>query len=310
MTSTHAKPMNLQQLDHFLAVAETGSFSRAAERVHLTQPALSRSIASLEGELGGPLLDRLGRRNALTQLGERVAAHARRIRLELAELKDSATAIAGLQGGEVRVGLGPTPYEMLAASLMGHFVAAHPQVQVRITTGPSPAMFEGLRRRDVDALVVHRRTLPTWDDLDVTLLPALPLGFLCRVGHPLSSLDRIGFRQLAAYPLAGSAVSLTVDVRQELNRLFAREPHAGDLIHLQCDGVGALLELALSTDTVFFGVIEAGRRYLQAGALTVLETQPAIRLRSQFAHVVLRGAAQSPGQSVVRRHVEEAFGGR
>ena len=61
--------MNLQQLDHFLAVVETQSFSRAADKLHLTQPALSRSIQALEEELGGPLLER-GKNKTLTALGE------------------------------------------------------------------------------------------------------------------------------------------------------------------------------------------------------------------------------------------------
>ncbi|WP_307867184.1 LysR family transcriptional regulator [Variovorax sp. E3] len=64
--------MNLQQLDHLLALAETGSFSRASEKVHLTQPALSRSIQMLEQELGMPLVDRIGKRNELTPFGAMV----------------------------------------------------------------------------------------------------------------------------------------------------------------------------------------------------------------------------------------------
>ena len=71
--------MNLQQLEHLLALAETGSFSRASEKVHLTQPALSRSIQMLEQELGMPLIDRIGKRNELTPFGAMVLARARRI---------------------------------------------------------------------------------------------------------------------------------------------------------------------------------------------------------------------------------------
>ncbi|WP_281078529.1 LysR family transcriptional regulator, partial [Variovorax paradoxus] len=64
--------MNLQQLEHLLVLAETGSFSRASEKVHLTQPALSRSIQMLEQELGMPLIDRIGKRNELTPFGAMV----------------------------------------------------------------------------------------------------------------------------------------------------------------------------------------------------------------------------------------------
>ena len=71
--------MNLRQMEHLLALADSGSFSRAAESSHLTQSALSRSIQSLEEELGGALFDRIGKRNALTPLGHLAVQRARRV---------------------------------------------------------------------------------------------------------------------------------------------------------------------------------------------------------------------------------------
>ena len=71
--------MNIRHLEHLLAVAETGSFSRAAERAHITQSALSRSIQALEEDLGGLLVDRIGKRNELTALGQDVVARARSV---------------------------------------------------------------------------------------------------------------------------------------------------------------------------------------------------------------------------------------
>ena len=79
--------MNLKHLAHWLALAETGSFSRAAEKLHITQSALSRSIQVLEEELGGPLVDRVGKKNELTPLGLSVLEKARRIVHEAEELK-------------------------------------------------------------------------------------------------------------------------------------------------------------------------------------------------------------------------------
>ena len=64
--------MNLRHLEHWLALADTGSFSRAAEKLHITQSALSRSIQALEEDLGGPLVDRVGKKNELTPLGRSV----------------------------------------------------------------------------------------------------------------------------------------------------------------------------------------------------------------------------------------------
>jgi DNA-binding MarR family transcriptional regulator len=102
--------MNLRQLEHLLAVAETGSFSRAAERQHLTQPALSRSIQSLEDDLGARLIDRSGKRNELTPLGQAVAARARHIVLRsgrAAPQRRAAQARRSRAPSELALGSGP-----------------------------------------------------------------------------------------------------------------------------------------------------------------------------------------------------------
>ena len=98
--------MNLRQLEHLMALAEEGSFSRAAERMHLTQSALSRSLQGLEDELGARLIDRSGRRSTLTPLGEAVLARAQRIVLEAAEIERSAELLRQGEAGTIRVGLG------------------------------------------------------------------------------------------------------------------------------------------------------------------------------------------------------------
>ena len=82
--------MNLRHLEYLLAVADTGSFSRAAERCHITQSALSRSIQTLEDDFGARLIDRMGKRNELTPFGQTVASRARRMVLDAVELKRSA----------------------------------------------------------------------------------------------------------------------------------------------------------------------------------------------------------------------------
>ncbi len=102
--------MTLIQLRHFIALAELGSFSRAAEGLHLTQPALSRSIRALEDALGQPLFDRIGRRNELTAYGRALLARARQIVFDADELRGSGPRMRQGLAGRLRVGLGsPSP---------------------------------------------------------------------------------------------------------------------------------------------------------------------------------------------------------
>src|SRR2546427_5686677 len=80
--------MTLVQLRHLISVAQTGSFSRSAEAMHLTQPALSRSVRALEQELGIPLFDRIGRHSELTAFGREMLGRARALVAEADELRD------------------------------------------------------------------------------------------------------------------------------------------------------------------------------------------------------------------------------
>jgi len=132
------RPLNIRHLEHFLAVAETGSFSRAAEKLFLTQSALSRSIQSLEAEVDGLLLDRVGKRSELTPLGRQVAERARRIVLEASEIKRGADLMRQADAGVMRVGLGSGPGAILMTPLMCH-MASRPTCASAPSTSCLPA---------------------------------------------------------------------------------------------------------------------------------------------------------------------------
>ena len=110
--------MNIKHLEHLLALADTGSFSRAAEKLFITQSALSRSIQNLEEELGGLLLDRIGKRNELTPLGLDVVSRARHIVRDAAELRHNAKLLQGEGSVSISVGLGSGPAALLMVPLL------------------------------------------------------------------------------------------------------------------------------------------------------------------------------------------------
>ena len=145
--------MNIRSLEHLLALAETGSFSKAAERCFLTQSALSRSIQTLESDLGGKLLDRIGKRNELTPLGQQVVERSRGIVRDAAELKRSAELLQD-GAGLIRVGLGSGPGALLMQPLMRLAAEQYPRVRVSITRGPTELQLVQLRARQLDAMVV------------------------------------------------------------------------------------------------------------------------------------------------------------
>src|ERR1700686_557738 len=100
--------MELHQLRYFSAVADTGSFSRGAEKCHVSQPSLSQQILKLESDLGGRLFDRLGRSVRLTDLGEAFLPRARSVLHELSSAKDELTERLQSEAGPVVIGAIPT----------------------------------------------------------------------------------------------------------------------------------------------------------------------------------------------------------
>ena len=295
--------MNLRQLAHLTALAEQGSFSRAAERLHLTQSALSRSLQTLEDELGARLIDRAGKRSTLTPLGEAVLARARRITLEAAEIQRSAELLRQGEAGTIRVGLGSGPGALLMTPLLSHVAARYPEVRVAIARGSTELQVHQLRQRELDALVIDARRIAPAADLVIEPLTELRGGFVCRAAHPLAQRDDVTFDELMRYPVA------TTPLSDEVARIFVAHYGPGAdparMAALVCEDVGSLLDAVRQTDAVFLGVVAAARAGIEAGRLTELRMAPSFTGGARFAYVRLAGRTEAPVMQVLRRFVAE-----
>ncbi|WP_423459476.1 LysR family transcriptional regulator [Ottowia sp. VDI28] len=295
--------MNLQQLTHFVALAETRSFSRASESVHITQSALSRSIQLLEQELGLPLVSRIGKSNELTPFGTQVLARVRHIVQEAGELKRAATLLAYGATGPINLGMGSAPGALFAAPLMTHLLRAHPKIQLRLLGGSPDLQISQLRARQTDGLLITYRALPPAEDLQVDVLPALRSGFICRAGHPLAQSSKLRFEDLRAYPLVCTQAS--DDAARTLLERYGEQAHLKPWIQAASEDVGALLRTVAATDAVFLGVVAAASAQISEGSLHELLLTPSAKLQAQFAFVTLKGRAESPALQVVRQFCQE-----
>ena len=295
--------MNLRQLEHLITLGDIGSFTRAAERLHVTQSALSRSIQALEAELGAPLFDRVGKRSELTPLGQAVAARARRIGLEAAEIQRSAELLRQGEAGNIRVGLGSGPGALLMTPLLTHVAAHYPQVRVAIARGSTELQVAQLRQRELDALVVDARRISYASDLVIEPLTELRGGFVSRAGHPLAQLASVSFAQLMAYPVA--TTPLSDEVARMLVAHYGPGADPARMAALVCEDVGSLLDAVAETDAVFLGVIAAARSGIEAGRLAELRMAPPLAGGARFAYVRLAGRTEAPVMQVLRRFVVE-----
>lgn len=295
--------MNLKHLEHFLALAATASFSRAAEQLHLTQPALSRSIAALEDELGGKLMDRVGKRNHLTPLGGAVVERAKRISLEASELKRSAELLQSGGGGAIRVGMGSGSGALLMTPLLQYAAQRHPAVRVSITRGSTELQLLQLRTRELDALIVDVRRIAPAPDLTLEHVAELRAGFICRAKHPLRRRAQVRFDDLLAYPVASTPLS------DEIARLLVARygPRAApaQMVSLHCEDVTSLIDAVAATDAIFLGVVAAARDGIAARKLAELNVTPALKAGARFAYVTLTGRTEAPVMAVLRKFVAE-----
>ncbi|HWC83631.1 MAG TPA: LysR substrate-binding domain-containing protein [Pseudonocardiaceae bacterium] len=146
--------MELRQLVYFLAVAEEGSFTRAALRVHVAQPGVSAQIRRLERELGQELLDRSGRAVRLTEAGAAVLPYARAALEAVSGARQAVDELRGLVRGRVAVGMVTAGPGFWVPGLLADFHRAHPGVEITLSEANSDQLAESVRTGTLDLAVL------------------------------------------------------------------------------------------------------------------------------------------------------------
>jgi len=190
--------MELHQLRYFCAVAETGSFSRAAEQSHVSQPSLSQQILKLENELGARLFDRLGRSVRLTDLGSAFLPHARAVLRELEAARGDVVERKDSLSGTVVIGVIPTVAPYLLPPLLTSYSRKYPQVRLNVVEEITPILLDRLRAGSIDvailALPIRGHEFEAFPILTERLFAALPRK------HKLASRASLALKDLRAEP--------------------------------------------------------------------------------------------------------------
>jgi DNA-binding transcriptional LysR family regulator len=285
--------MTLVQLRHLIALARTGSFSRAAQAQFLTQPALSRSIRALEDELGMPLFDRIGRRIELTAFGRATLERARQLVSDADELQGSGQRSREGERGVLRIGMGSGPGAMLMTPLLMTIALDHPQVHVEIARGATELLVQSLRARTLDALVVDARSMKPAPDLRIDLQLEMRGAFMVRRGHPLTRIrGGVGFEALARYPIASTPLS--DEVARILIARYGPQAHPEHCVTLRCQEVASLVEVAEHSDAVLLAIRAA------APTLVELAMRPALDSTARLGLVTLARRSEAPLLRLVR----------
>lgn len=281
--------MQLRQLQHLIALAEQGSFGRAAEAVHLSQPALSRSIDKLEEDLQARLVDRAYGQVRFTAAGELVLARARELMADAAQVRRDVLLLQGLSTGSLQVGLGPFAAGMLGRPALSLMTQRYPQLVVRIEVADPNSLCDRLHRRQLDLFVADTRDLKKQPGLQMKRLPNVSVSFFVRPKHPLLALGEVTLDQAMDYPVASPNLPLGVNAHFDKQVKRIDRP----VFNIVCDDLGTLRHLALTASAVILAPDTAGLNH-GTESLLRLPIKRLTRMQTHYSIVMLANRTLSP----------------
>lgn len=294
--------MNLRQLQHFVALAETCNMRKSSDRLNLSQPALSKSIHTLEEQLGVALFERLGRGLRLTPVGTwllsrsaSLLADAQRLRAEIELIKRQSTGLVKMAAGTV-----------LGASLIPRSLArlreVAPTLRVVVLSGYWDDQRTMLLNDEIDFLVADARELEDVSLFSLAYLPTQPILVFVRKGHKLAGQTGVTLSALMDYESAG----LT-----RMPRGLAQVIHDHPELALRAPDVvasndfGLLRALAVRSDLLLYAPPDAVADLVKLGELVAVNTLFPLPLQTRFAVVWRRDRGLSPAAEMLKRTILE-----
>ncbi len=287
--------MELRQLEYFVAVAEEANFTRAAERVHISQSGVSAQIRQLEHDLGAALIDRSGRTATLTDAGTAALEHARAVLASVSGLRQAVDEVTGLMRGRLVVGMVTACTVTPLFNALSAFRQAHPGVEIALYEDNSDRLVESVRSGTSDIALVGTAGAPP-SGLNAMPIVSEPLVAAVPADHPLTKRRRTTLSELSAYPLV--CMPPGTGIRTVLDQACAAHGVQPD-IALQASAPGAVADLALRGLGV--GILSES---MVRGPLTAVAIQD-IEMPAVLA-LVWR-TATSPAVSELIRHSRAAF---
>lgn len=232
--------MELRHFRYFVAVAEEENVTRAAARLHVSQPPLTRQIHELEEEVGAAFFERTGRSIRLTEAGRVFLQDARAILEAVRAACDRARGAASGQVLEVHVAYAPSPSRALLPAFRRKVQALLPTARLVLHDQSSPEMLAGLRSRALHAALMMEPAKAAARGIAFTPLLRQELGVLTAPGHTLARRREVTLDELGGFRLVVFARAMYPDYHDMLRRITGRR--ARDLrIAEECDGGASLI---------------------------------------------------------------------
>jgi DNA-binding transcriptional LysR family regulator len=289
--------MEMRQLEYFIAVAEEANFTRAAQRVHISQSGVSAQIRQLEHDLGATLIDRSGRTATLTAAGSAALPHARAALASADAVRQAVEDVNGLIRGRLVVGMVTACTVTPLFNALAAFHRAHPGVEITLIEDSSDRLTERVRAGEADLALIGAAGAPppglaALPIISERLVAALPSG------HPLAGRPRVNLADITAYPIV--CMPAGTGIRTVLDQACAAQGIQPD-IALQASAPGAVADLASRGLGIAILSASMTASYTQLKALVIDDIQtPAVL-------ALIWTAADSPALRELLHHSRQAF---
>lgn len=260
--------LRVRHLDVLLAVAAEGSMQRAAQRVHLTQPAISKLVRELETMFGAPLFDRSKRGVTLTECGRALTIRAEYLRNDIERARDEVAAIGRGTLGALRIGALPVVESALLPQSLMALRKIAPALRIRVQEGTSAALLDQLGRGEIDCVLGRLDSGADGRDIRAEKLMRLPTRIVTRRRHPLGARKRVTPEQLAAYPWVLPQPG--APIRTVIDGVFAAAGIAAPVPLVESTSIRLNYELIRSSDMIGVMPDDAAAAYRAGGALAIL----------------------------------------
>lgn len=278
--------INLTRMRHIVAIARLRNFSRAAEELRITQPALSRSIAGFEERFGLRLFDR-GRGGVTpTAVGTLVIAEAERLLGVARDLEYNLHVYGSGHAGNIAFGMGPQIASLVLPRLSQILINDRPQLRSRVSIGPVDQLILELMRDDIEMVFANSAQVRSLPDVVVTPVGAMRLAMIVRGGHPLAGKTKVTRADLSCFPAASAVALPTVGITGE----------AGAFI---CDNYHILHETVLGTDCLWVACPDFVSADIAEGRLSCLDLADANLGTSELSMARRSGRTMSPAAEAV-----------
>lgn len=262
--------LDIRPFKHFLAVVRAGSFYRAAQELHLSPPALTKSIKNLEEDLGVQLFDRQYGCATPTPYGRVLGKQAQRLLNDLDSIKATLIQMVDLEAGELAIGAGPASANGIVARAITRLSNEYPRLKIRLHVENVDGLTELLRVGKIELIVGVHEELAGDPGLEIEPLFEEPFRPVCRAGHPLQSSQPVTLKQLQAYPWA-----CTVIPRKQIAQVIERfgVETAEKQFTFQSDDYGVIFKLVRGSNYIAFLTDAIAEEEVEAGRLAFLTTK-------------------------------------